>query len=185
MGTLRVEPLDSDEKLWEEAIMMRHCADAFVERCLRGDTVLFSIRRQCGKRVATAAFSYVGEAWEPYDLAGKGNSAPSSGAQRAAMQLQQRLKMILPVRPTPRPITSSELDAIVFSPDTHFADVNGIPVTCSKMNGTVAWDAVLSGLETTPRRFTNQTLQSDGEAVTEQEFRRRFMSLPAQEGGSP
>ncbi len=158
LGHLRVEPLDSDDKLWEEAIMMRHCADTFVERCLKGDTVLFSIRRHCGERLATAAFSYERAAWVPYDVSGKANSEPSTEAQRVATQIHQRLKTILPARPKPRAPTSSELAEIVFSPETLFADVKGIPVTCSNVYR---------------------------EPITEQEFRRRFMSLQTQEGGSP
>jgi|GEM_PF-1380582 len=185
MGHLRVEPLDSDEKLWDEAIVMRHCADTFVERCLRGETAIFSIRRHCGKRIATVAFSRLGEAWVLCDTSGKANSEPSKEAQRAARQLEQRLKTVSPVRPKPRPLSSSELAAVVFPPETFFADVNGIPVTSSRIDGTIAWDKFLSGAAKTPRRFTFTTLQSEGEPITEQEFRRRFMSLPTQEGGSP
>ena len=82
---LRVVPLDSAAKVWEEAVAMRHCADRYIGPCRDGDSRLFSLRRPTGKRVATARLTRCPDgSWQLEELAGKANARPGVAAFRVA-----------------------------------------------------------------------------------------------------
>ncbi len=76
--SLSVLPIANAWELLRLAIAQRHCANRFVEDCLRGDAAIFSVENAFGKTEATIMLSYEDHAWRVRDVRGFANSRVSS-----------------------------------------------------------------------------------------------------------
>ena len=121
-GQLRVVPLTSAASVWEEAIDMRHCADRYIEQCVRREVALFSLQRHTGKRIATAAFLDNGTQWVRLELAGKANSEPTLEARRVAVLIDERMQRVA-VRPPPEEPKPPLSSAVSFDEALSFYEV--------------------------------------------------------------
>jgi hypothetical protein len=93
-GQFHVLPIVSTEEVWAEAIAMRHCADSHAERCAAREVAMFSVRRHCGKRVATVAFAASAGGWWRFGCSGKANSEPSREVFLLAQEIASRLQAV-------------------------------------------------------------------------------------------
>ena len=93
-GQFHVLPIVSTEEVWAEAIAMRHCADSHAERCTAREVAMFSVRRHCGKRIATVAFAASAGGWWRFGCAGKANSEPSREVFLLAQEIASRLQAV-------------------------------------------------------------------------------------------
>ena len=98
-GCLEVQPIVSSDEVWSEAIEMRHCADQYLQECVDGGVLMFSVRRASGKRIATIAFVAGPEGWSRIGCAGKANSEPPRQVFEVAEQLAARLAAVPTVIP--------------------------------------------------------------------------------------
>lgn len=98
-GGLEVQPIVSSDEVWSEAIEMRHCADQYVQDCIDGGVLMFSVRRASGKRLATIAFVSGPGGWSRIGCAGKANSEPPQQVFEVAEQLAARLAAVPTVIP--------------------------------------------------------------------------------------
>ena len=71
-----IVPLRNPFALWEEARVMRHCADQFTDVCLQGKALLLSVRLG-QKRVATVSLQSEGGVWQLAQVKGFANTPAS------------------------------------------------------------------------------------------------------------
>lgn len=60
--------------LWDEGRAMHHCVSTYAEECSRGESLIFSIRKD-GRREATLQLVYSGDRWVQKQLSGVCNAA--------------------------------------------------------------------------------------------------------------
>jgi hypothetical protein len=77
-GGLRLVALANSMQLLEEGRRMRNCAFARKQHCSMGYELLVSARNLAGKRIATASYEYMGDAWCLKDAKGPMNRALDS-----------------------------------------------------------------------------------------------------------
>jgi hypothetical protein len=83
----QVIPLTSGRALWDEAVAMKHCADLYAERCLKGQWLLFSVRDLTGKRKATISYERGCEEWDFVQVCGTANSQVSESVMEVVKVL--------------------------------------------------------------------------------------------------
>ena len=83
----QVIPLTSGKALWDEAVAMKHCADLYAERCLKGQWLLFSVRDLTGKRKATISYERGCEEWDFVQVCGTANSLVSDSVMKVVKVL--------------------------------------------------------------------------------------------------
>lgn len=96
---LVVHPILSADEVWAEGIEMRHCADSHLEGCIARTTLLFSVRRPSGKRIATVAFGVGPGGWTRIGCAGKANSEPPREVFEVAEEIAARLAALPTIIP--------------------------------------------------------------------------------------
>jgi hypothetical protein len=171
---LRVIPLASSTAVWEEALVMRHCADRYIGKCANRDAALFSLQRHDGKRIATLAFVNNGTKWVLLELAGKANSEPSIEVCKVAAEIDERMQGV-PVKRAPYAAAPQLPPPEEFEDRTMFFDVNGVPVTLEPFDDHPwAWTRLSPYHPEFPRRFSPSWALDDGTEVSREEFFRRF-----------
>jgi hypothetical protein len=92
IGRFEMRPVSSVAELWEEARSMHHCADAFVDACARGDTIIVSVRdRGTARRVATARLEHEEGTWRCRQVRGFANRDPDPRVGPAVDRLSKGL----------------------------------------------------------------------------------------------
>ena len=82
-----VVPLTSGKALWDEAVNMKHCADLYAERCLKGQWLLFSVRDLTGKPKATISYQQDDDEWDFVQVCGTANSQVSESVMEVVKVL--------------------------------------------------------------------------------------------------
>ncbi|MSQ58013.1 MAG: hypothetical protein EXR35_11160 [Limnohabitans sp.] len=66
---------------------MKHCADIYAERCLKGQWLLFSVRDLNGKRKATISYEQGCEEWDFVQVCGTANRQASESVMEVGKVL--------------------------------------------------------------------------------------------------
>jgi len=83
-----VVPLTSGKALWDEAVNMKHCADLYAEKCLKGQWLLFSVRDLTGKPKATISYQQDDDDdWDFVQVCGTTNSQVSESVMEVVKVL--------------------------------------------------------------------------------------------------
>lgn len=90
-GPFLVRPLRSAADLIEEGAAMHHCAEHYVERCVGGNYLMFSVRnRRDHRRAATVGLRREGSVWVLDKMSAHANRVASATLRRVAARLVER-----------------------------------------------------------------------------------------------
>ena len=88
-GGFEVVELTDAVTLADEGAAMRHCVGTYADRCLRGNTRIFSVRK-ADKRIATARIEKREKAWQLAELRGYKNKAATRELEDVGKRLAER-----------------------------------------------------------------------------------------------
>ena len=88
-----VVPLTSGTALWDEAVVMKNCADLYAERCLKGQWLLFSVRDLTGKPKATISYQQDDDEWDFVQVCGTANSQVSESVMEVVKVLNDLINI--------------------------------------------------------------------------------------------
>lgn len=106
----KVVPLNTGKALWDEAVNLKHCADVYAERCLKGQWSLFSVRDLTGKRRATISYERGCEDWDFVQVCGTANSQVSESVMEVVKVLNDLINIkIMPLDDSQYEVYVSEM----------------------------------------------------------------------------